>query len=275
MEQKILITMAFNDGFIDGGLAMVYSLKKNFKDIDKHDFKIYYSPSFCPLSEENQGKLKAIHDKIEFVDGSHERYMRWEIVGDDSFSASFLTLESFKEDGYDKVVYYDADMLCISDPSEDILNAPLDKVSGCGSSNTGINCGFIVIGKKYLGIDVWDNLMSHGPNKVRLLEQQIINSYFPKPGAFHILPYEHNWTLQRFDYKLSSENIKSIQWSGGSFIIGSGKKFLVKPWEDYCNFDESKYFSMKDIEANKIWWEYNNEMREKYSFEKISPTFRR
>ena len=267
--------MAFNDGFIDGGLAMVYSLKKNFKDIDKHDFKIYYSPSFCPLSEENQGKLKAIHDKIEFVDGSHERYMRWEIVGEESFRASFLTLESFKEDGYDKVVYNDADMLCISDPSEDILNAPLDKVSGCGSSNTGINCGFIVIGKKYLGIDVWDNLMSHGPNKVRLLEQQIINSYFPKPGAFHILPYEHNWTLQRFDYKLSSENIKSIQWSGGSFIIGSGKKFLVKPWEDYCNFDESKYFSMKDIEANKIWWEYNNEMREKYSFEKISPTFRR
>ena len=49
MEQKILITMAFNDGFIDGGLAMIYSLKKNFKDIDKHDFKIYYSDAFCPL----------------------------------------------------------------------------------------------------------------------------------------------------------------------------------------------------------------------------------
>ena len=31
MEQKILITMAFDNGFIDGGLAMVYSLKKNFK----------------------------------------------------------------------------------------------------------------------------------------------------------------------------------------------------------------------------------------------------
>ena len=49
---------------------------------------------------------------------------------------------------------------------------------------------------------------------------------------------------------------------------------LVKPWEDYCNWDDSKYFSIKESEANKVWWKYNNEMREKYSFEKISSIFR-
>jgi len=274
MEQKILITMAFNDGFIDGGLAMIYSLKKNFKDIEKYDFKIYCNDTFCKLSEDSRNKIRKIHNKIEFVNRCSPRYMRYEIRGEEPWRAALMMLEAFNETEYDKVLFYDADMLCISDPSKDIIDCPLDKISGCGTAATGINTAFVVIGKKYLGYNIWDKLMSHGGNSVRLMDQQIVNSYFPKPETFNILPYDHNWTLQRFDYKLSSDNIKCIEWSGGSYIQGSAKRFLVKPWEDYSNFDGKRYYSMKDIEANKIWWKYNNEMREKHSFEKLTSVFR-
>ena len=63
---RILFTTVCNDDYALGGQVMLYSMRKNIKNLDNCDFKIYYNNEFASLSQENQDKFKKIMPNIIF-----------------------------------------------------------------------------------------------------------------------------------------------------------------------------------------------------------------
>ena len=64
-KKNILFCTIFNDGFIDGGLTMIYSLIKNVPDFLEYSHKIFVS-DFCKLSDKNREKVKNLLPEVVF-----------------------------------------------------------------------------------------------------------------------------------------------------------------------------------------------------------------
>ena len=258
MESKIALTMGFDDRFFKGGAVMIHSLKKHLSNFDKFDFKVFYSDEVCQLSEENKNKLRKIHSDIIFEKIDQPAYSNCDVMYE-KHRASFLAIECFNQTDYDKVVFFDADMLCIGDFYDVIEESPSDMVSGCGYDHTAINTGFFIVGSYYLQKEVYDTMIDNLNNygkQFRHTDQFIINETI---GNFRALPWYYNWSMDRHDYKLH-ENTKIIEWSGALPASGT---FQVKPWEedelettltsDGRKLSEVDHVSLNGTEANNLW----------------------
>tara|TARA_B100000287_G_scaffold403356_1_gene425132 strand:- start:135 stop:920 length:786 start_codon:yes stop_codon:yes gene_type:complete len=254
--KNILFTTHLDDNFIDGALVMLYSMKKNVKDFMEYPIRIMHSTTIAGISQENQNKLKKLIPHIEFKDINKKEYIEAPVQYPKHRTA-FLSLECFKNTKYDKVFFFDCDMLCIDDITEGIINAPDDMVSGCGGSPKDINCGLFVVGKKWLNDDIYhkmvNNINKHGVT--RLFTQHMINDIVPE---FNLLPDGYNWKVapntdlsritQGYDVKRET---KIIHWAGALPDKNSRvRPPYPKPWQD--NEDSNP--------VTKLWYKYKKEM---------------
>ena len=104
MNNKIVLTMGFDDRFFKGGAVMIHSLKKHLSNFDSFDFKVFYCDDVCKLSEENKNKLRKIHPDIIFEKINQPAYANCEMMYE-KHRASFLSIECFNQTDYDKVVF--------------------------------------------------------------------------------------------------------------------------------------------------------------------------
>ena len=110
--KKILLCTAANDKYIEGILVMLYSMKKNISRFEDCHVKIFCHEELCKLSGPNRLKIKKIVPEVEFEESFSETsialYMR-----DNSHIhlPSWLTIEAFRQTGFDKVIFFDVDML--------------------------------------------------------------------------------------------------------------------------------------------------------------------
>ena len=251
--KDILFTTHLDDNFIDGALVMLYSMKKNVKDFMNYPIKIMHSTKIAGISEENQNKLKKLIPHLQFEDINRDEYINAPVQYPKHRTA-FLSLECFKSTKYNKVFFFDCDMLCVKDISEGIKNSPLDQVSGCGGSPSDINCGLMVIGKKYLNENTYkaliESITRFGTS--RLFTQHMINYIIP---SFNLLPNEYNWKVApnsdstRIIHEyVMNDKIKIIHWAGA--LPNSHNKIYPKPWQE--NEDTNP--------LTKLWYEYKKEM---------------
>ena len=248
--KNILFTTHLDDNFIDGALVMLYSMKKNVKDFMDYPIKIMHSTKIAGISLNNQQKLKKLIPHIEFEDINRDVYINAPVKYPKHRTA-FLSLECFRPSSYDKVFFFDCDMLCIGDISEGIKNSPNDHVSGCGGSPKDINCGLMVIGKKYLNKQIYENMVNSISKfgTTRLFTQHMINHVIP---SFNLLPEGYNWKVSpqghlTHNYQIT-ENTKIIHWAGA--LPTGGRPVFSKPWEQ--KEDEN--------ELSKLWYKYKKEM---------------
>ena len=105
---KILFTTVCNDDYALGGQVMLYSMRENIKNWQDCDFKIYHNKDFAHLSRENQAIFKKIMPDIIFEHVDKECYFDSKVppAGNraQGCKAAYLTLESFNETEYDKVI---------------------------------------------------------------------------------------------------------------------------------------------------------------------------
>ena len=248
--KNILFTTHLDDNFIDGALVMLYSMKKNVKNFMDYPIKIMHSTQIAGISLNNQQKLKKLIPHIEFEDINRDVYINAPVKYPKHRTA-FLSLECFRPSNYDKVFFFDCDMLCIRDISEGIENSPNDHVSGCGGSPKDINCGLMVIGKKYLNKQTYENMVNSISKfgTTRLFTQHMINHVIP---SFNLLPEGYNWKVSpqghlTHNYQIT-ENTKIIHWAGA--LPTGGRPVFSKPWEQ--KEDEN--------ELSKLWYKYKKEM---------------
>lgn len=128
---NILFCTVADDRYTDGLLVMLYSLQKHYKDFKSHDLKIYHNPQVSSLSESNQKKISTICKHAQFVEISiNENELKNIFTKRDAYQATYLFFQPFRENGYDRVVVFDSDMLCRSDFSSLVCNLEFDGIAG-------------------------------------------------------------------------------------------------------------------------------------------------
>jgi lipopolysaccharide biosynthesis glycosyltransferase len=158
-RNKILICTSANDRFTDGAALLFYSLKKNFKAYGDCDFKVFH----LILSDVAKQKIRDIEPRVQFEIPPDFDYCSGikTLYGQDN-QETYLCIESFRQDDYDKVLWIDSDMLCISDFSEILertepmlacLTKSNDFNTSASYNKSGVdkfNAGFMVINREHL-----------------------------------------------------------------------------------------------------------------------------
>ena len=255
--KNILFMTHLDDKFIDGALVMIYSMKKNVKDFMEYPMKILNSSAISDLSVENREKIKKLVPHVEFEDIYNQSYMDAPVQYP-KHRVAFLSLECFRPTEYEKVFFFDCDMLCIRDISEGIETAPNEYVSGCGGSIDDINCGLMVIGKNWLSEEVYNALIEcvNTMGQTRLFTQHMINRVVPK---FNLISDDYNWKVAPHtdsnrvihEYGIT-DTTKIIHWAGALPDTSQGRKPYPKPWEEK---EDANVLS-------ELWYKYKKEMLE-------------
>ena len=253
--KNILFTTHLDDKFIDGALVMIYSMKKHVKDFMEYPIRILHSTAISGLSEENQDKIRKIVPHVVFEDINNDVYNNAPVEYP-KHRVAFLSLECFKSIEYDKVFFFDCDMLCVGELSDMLESAPNDWVSGCGGSTSDINCGLMVIGKKWLDDSVYEKMVDsvRTMGKTRLFTQHMINSVVPE---FNLISDDYNWKVaphtdsNRIIHEYGvTEQTKIIHWAGALPDTSKGRQPFLKPWEQTRNSNV----------LSEMWYKYKDEM---------------
>lgn len=267
---KILFCTVTDDNYFPGACVMLYSLRKNFRNFAACDVKVFYHDVISPLSKANRDYLRKIVPNITFDPCTSLSYTDVKTRVEDHKPA-FLTLEVFRQYGYDKVVFMDADTYCFRDFSflvgmdrgfiaaEHFVRMLDNSIGGLDIDvelprdaerwgTTEVNTGFMIIDKKYICSMVYDKLVGMVPkDSTFLADQPIINRYLGKfLNAFLFkLPPTYNFIFPSDKLFLKyMHTVKIIHY------CGQGKD-RVMPW--YSNA------SKKSI-LNKVWQNAKKEM---------------
>jgi lipopolysaccharide biosynthesis glycosyltransferase len=158
-NNKILVCTSANNRFATGAAVLLHSLKKNFSEYSSCDFKIFY----LELSEENKKMIREITPEVIFEKPADFSYCEGikTLYGTDN-QETYLCIESFKQEQYDKVLWIDSDMLCLEDfanilthdyPILACLTKSVDFNTNERYMKTGVakfNAGFMVINRPHL-----------------------------------------------------------------------------------------------------------------------------
>ena len=211
---NVLLTTVCDNGYALGAQVMIYSMSKNVKDFKKCDIKVYYNDRIAPLSEENKNKFKSIGNNIILEHVDESKYLDAKVPyhqgRDIGSKAAYLTLESFQEYDYDKVIMFDVDMLCINDFSELFTS---DYEFGIFNRNT----GFVVLGNNVRTPEIYNSLISNIQNhNGDFMDQGIINNVLSH--LFQPLPSIYNQYKPIFN---NTDETKILHWAHFDYI---------KPW---------------------------------------------
>ena len=263
---KILLTTVCDNGYALGAQVMIYSMSKNIKGFDACDVKVYYNDTIAPLSEENKNRFKAIGNNIILEHVDESKYIDAKVPYHQGRSAgskaAYLTLESFGEYNYDKVIMFDVDMLCIKDFSELFTS---EYEFGIFNRNT----GFVVLGNKARTPEIYNHLISHiKSHNGDFMDQGLIINLLGH--MFQDLPSIYNEYKPIWDF---TEDSRILHWAHFDYV----KPWALEEHKEYGlfeNLERRKEVSpnpatipfLKDKPAYDLWTEYKERMFNEFNF---------
>jgi len=207
-----------------------------------------------PISEKSKLELLSLYKNFKFKNINLSNYTNMVFSGIRQWRINPANrLEIFTLSEYDKIIFFDVDMLCTSDISA-LHTAPGDFLA-CyhPMANVerdmlgfidGFNCGVMVIGNKYLNQQTIDNMLNIMRSKQWLGNQSTFNLYFK--DEYKLLPKE---------YFLSTPFITDENFVSAKIFHFAGE---VKPWSNLATqpteekYLDSKYCEYVLKEANNI-----------------------
>ena len=259
-KQKILWCSVCNDRYIPGLKVLLYSIKQHNPDFD-YPFKIYFNND---ISEDNQKLIKDLYPHIIFESNSTFSHLKtW-----------FMCLLPFKETEYDKVIFIDADILCLGDVSH-LINYDCQHFSACLDVNMKIfwntqfnmpsfhefNTGLFVIPKRLLTdgmkpTNIFNDLLilANKYPDAKLGDQTILNRYFAHKTITK-LPGKYNAKKEIFSrqkYRHEQHDVRFLHFNGAD------KPFLIDNQERlYLKNKNNKYYDI----LYKLYYDYSMSMR--------------
>jgi len=277
-DKNILFCTVTNDEFFPGTAVMIYSMKKHLKSFNSSNIRIFYDNKISPLSNENKKLLKDLSPNIKLVKINDNIY-RNAICKYEKHRLAYLTIESFNQNDFSKIIFFDGDMLTLNDFSDSInFSFPVfGSKDGKFKNSKGprfkwrtINTGFFGFDLEQIPLSTYQDLKEmvkkrNDPNS-ELLDQKMINNYFYKKKTSQLLI--HHFTNFR-DYGAGgngSEKILNKNLSKIKILHYSGYEIRPKPWE-ISIIREKK---LNTHNAYKFWLNYANDLiNEIPSFSKI------
>ena len=260
--KKYVFCIPSSTDFAVSTAVLIYSIKKNLKVADDCDFVVPYNN----LNQKAMDYIKKAHSDVKFEkpkDNSFYKEIPKTIYGTDNYDV-YLSFEAFWQDGYEKCIYLDSDMLCVKDFSEIILE------NNGNVSWRYPNLGTVVIGNKCLGEDTYRNLightLKHNVNHPGGDQETVKQLFNPSNGPTEAFGHEYNFQHWGGGGKGTNEYFVS-QKDKVKIIHYSGKR---KPWGKVWDSDiydeEGKNcmiypYMMYHCEAVKIWHKYFEEFK--------------
>tara|TARA_B100000035_G_scaffold43264_1_gene32302 strand:+ start:2890 stop:3867 length:978 start_codon:yes stop_codon:yes gene_type:complete len=236
-KEKILWCSVCNDRYIPGLKVLLYSIKQHNPDFN-YPFKIYFNHD---ISEDNQKQIKDLYPFIIFEYNSIFSHLKtW-----------FMCLLAFKETEYDKVIFIDADILCLGDVSH-LINYDCRYFSACLDVNMKIfwnsqfnmssfcefNTGLFVIPKRLLTdgtkpTTIFNDLLilANKYPDAKLGDQTILNRYFAHktitklPGKYNVK--KEVYSRQKYDVQ---DDVRFLHFTGADkpFLIDNRQRQYIK-----------------------------------------------
>jgi len=258
---KYVFCIAASDDFALATAVLIYSLKKNVKNFSDFDVVVSYNN----LNTQSQNLIQKAHPETIFKPPANPDFYRHipkTIYGENNYDV-YLSFEAFSQTGYEKSIYFDADMLCIQDISEVLDHT--EEVSWVY-----LNLGILVVNKMHLTGSTYDRMIDYvvnnGAKNYPDGDQVTCQHLFAPSKTVNTLPKVYNF--QHFGLGGKGENVSYDELIKSVKVIHySGRR---KPWGSIWDGQENNKNCIRfaslipDNNAVKIWYEYYDEFKEKY-----------
>jgi lipopolysaccharide biosynthesis glycosyltransferase len=247
MTQKPVIMTVLNDAFAEYFRVLLFSIIKHNPGFDL-PLVILYSETLSPLSTGEQEHIRAMYPNVTFEVIDEKPFARFFPVTPPRLHPALLKLDIFRPRGFDRVIFLDADMLCLGDLSglfglDVSFGASLagkdrekkERMKNRFKFRLGFNTGVLTIGKKYLDGGMYRRLMHQKVKPCPTADQDILIRAFRWKRVW-CLDHRYNYHAQFF-WKGDESDVKILHYAGA--------KPLEQPREARM----------------KIWFAYRDEMK--------------
>ncbi|MCX6276622.1 MAG: hypothetical protein NT004_00825 [Bacteroidetes bacterium] len=287
-QESLCMCTVTSPDFVPGTMALIHSFLKH---------NPWFAGDIVIISdglEPGQEELFAIFPRVKFYNPGDDLLLRIghlcnalpELIAK---RRRFYSIEIFNLGDYDRLLFFDSDMLVMGDISEALSHpAPLLACSDQPNRHVGkvrsrksfkrilrsevtdvstmllktFNAGFFVVGKKLLNqntynglkdlihINIFRNIRTHNTDQV------VLNLFFD--GVASILPFAYNMIVSKWPEFLSGKkinlpDIKVLHFTGN-----------YKPWEPDSKMND-RSTDPAFISFYKAWHDVNDEVQEKIS----------
>lgn len=254
-KKKVALFTICSDNLVEVCLTMLFSFLYNnewFKQ--EGDIIILCDNNICPLSTDNREKFINLYNNTKFINVDYEFYkpliehQEKVLNTPEHFKPVTYKYELFKDYGYEKHVFLDADMIVKNNIKEIFYNSfnfgvCLDMscmqseyktnvifYNNSQNENVYFNSGMMIIGKNLMNDNIFKQIFNFNLNltpdynfkkklswKGKMVEQDTLNEIITN---YNIIPYEtynhSHFFINQYNYK----NTKIIHYCGA-----------YKPWE--------------------------------------------
>lgn len=241
---KTALCTLLDDNFVIGFKAFVKSLKKWHPEVN-YDFLIID----VGLSDENKSYMKLCYDNLVFIKPDYKNYSDVNMSKtSDVLKKTYYTLELFSFEAYERIIFFDMDMVITGDISE-VLNCKEDFAAVKGYNAKAdemrgdINSGMFVVGEKYLNQATYRALLNIAKKGFSMPDQKTINIYFKDKMKYFNKRYNvEKRMISTQKYKHITDDIRILHFIARKPwqpVVAEDDKFepYRKIWEYYYNLE--------------------------------------
>jgi Glycosyl transferase family 8 len=200
--------------------------------------RVFWSPQLSPLSPPNQERVRQAHPATAFVSVDGTAYERYRRETPPRLMPALLTLEAFGIRDADRVVFLDADMVCLGDLTDlfeldvDLAACPTGSNRAAKEARAGtfgrrlrINTGVLVIGRRYLN-DATQRRLARYPSG-QFADQDVVNGFL-RGRSVYCLDHRFNYHAQFF-WRGDETDVRLLHYAGAKPLDAPDLP-RMRPW---------------------------------------------
>ena len=236
------IVTVLNDAFVEYFRVLLFSIRKHNPGFDL-PVVILHSRTLSPLSLSQRDQLLSVHANIDFLEVDESPYTSFFPVTPPRLHPALLKLEIFAARGYERLLFLDADMLCLGDLRELFaLSVPFaacpagkdrakkERLRNDFHRRRGFNTGVMMIGKDHLDGRTYTKLLRQRLAPCPTADQDILNRFF-RWKKVYCLDHRYNYHAQFF-WKGDETDVKILHYAGAK-PLEAPKEDRMKVWFAY------------------------------------------
>lgn len=200
--QRSCLAIAVDDAFTEYALVLIASIREKNAWFQE-EVAILWNGELSPLSDANKARLQKAYDRLRFIEVDDAPYRKYFPDAPKHLHPAFIKLGLFRLSEYDRVVFIDADILCLGDIQELFTmktrfaacpagknRAMKERLAGRFKRRVGLNSGVMVIGKRYLNEKTHAKILRYksGP----CADQDVLQRFFRWRGMT-VLDHRYNY----------------------------------------------------------------------------------
>lgn len=218
-----MVATVADNTFTEYAVVLLDSIRRHNPWFARLPLRVFWSPQLAPLSPGNQERLRQAHPDTTCVEVDGAVYERYRPQTPPRLMGALLTLEAFGIRDADRVVFLDADMVCLGDLT-DLFTLEVD-LAACptGSSRAvkeahanafhrrlRINTGVLVIGRRYLN-DATQWRLAQYPSG-QFADQDVVNRFL---GGRSVYCLDHRFNYHaEFFWRGDETDVRLLHYAG-------------------------------------------------------------